>query len=98
MPFTTAVGGLVVGLLSLAAPGVLGVGYNLVSDALNSQIALKMMLLLLALKLVATATCYGSGNAGGIFGPSLFIGAMLGGAVGQVAHSLLPDYTGNAAA
>ncbi len=46
-PFTPAVGGLTVGLLALAAPGVLGVGYNLVSDALNGQMALKMMLLLL---------------------------------------------------
>ena len=97
-PFTPAVGGLVVGLLALAAPGVLGVGYNLVSDALNGQMALKVMLLLLVLKLVATATSYGSGNAGGIFGPSLFIGAMLGGAVGHVAHTLLPDHTGNAGA
>ena len=97
-PFTPAVGGLVVGLLSLAAPGVLGVRYNLVSDALNGQMALKMMLLLLALKLVATTASYGSGNAGGIFGPSLFIGAMLGGAVGHVVHSLLPYQTGNAGA
>ena len=48
-------GGLVVGLLALVAPGVLGVGYNLVSDALNGQMALKMMLLLLVLKLVATS-------------------------------------------
>ena len=87
-----------VGLLALAAPGVLGVGYNLVSDALNGQMALKMMLLLLVLKLVATSTSYGSGNAGGIFGPALFIGAMLGGAVGHVAHTLLPDHTGNAGA
>jgi CIC family chloride channel protein len=97
-PFTPAVGGLVVGLLSLLAPGVLGVGYNLVSDALNGEMALKMMLLLLVLKLVATTTSYGSGNAGGIFGPALFIGAMLGGAVGQIAHTLLPDHTGTAGA
>jgi CIC family chloride channel protein len=97
-PFTPAVGGLTVGLLALAAPGVLGVGYNLVSDALNGQMALKMMLLLLVLKLVATSTSYGSGNAGGIFGPALFIGAMLGGSVGHVAHFLLPDHTGNAGA
>jgi CIC family chloride channel protein len=48
---------------------------------------------LAALKIVATATCYSSGNAGGIFGPSLFIGAMLGGAVGSVAHWLLPHQT-----
>jgi CIC family chloride channel protein len=97
-PYTPAVGGLAVGLLALAAPGVLGVGYNLVGDALNGHLAIQMMLLLLALKVVATATCYSSGNAGGIFGPSLFIGAMLGGAIGQVAHTLLPDHTGNAGA
>ena len=97
-PFTPAVGGLVVGLLALIAPGVLGVGYNLVSDALNGQMAFKMMLLLLVLKLVATSTSYGSGNAGGIFGPALFIGAMLGGSVGHVAHFLMPDHTGNAGA
>jgi chloride channel protein, CIC family len=97
-PFTPAAGGLVVGLLALWVPGVLGVGYNLVSDALNGQMALKMMLLLLVLKLVATTSCYASGNAGGIFGPSLFIGAMLGGALGQVVHAAFPDHTGNAGA
>ena len=97
-PFTPGVGGLLVGALALAVPGVLGVGYNLVGDALNGHMTLKMMLLLLVLKLIATTTCYGSGNAGGIFGPSLFIGAMLGGAVGHVAHTLLPAHTGNAGA
>jgi tetratricopeptide (TPR) repeat protein len=50
------------------------------------------------LKLITTATCYASGNAGGIFGPSLFIGAMLGGAFGGSAHLLFPDYTGGAGA
>src|SRR5262249_7008014 len=43
-------------------------------------------------------TCYASGNAGGIFGPSLFIGAMMGGAVGGVAHMIAPDYTGGVGA
>ena len=56
------------------------------------------MALLVVLKIVATATCYSSGNAGGIFGPSLFIGAMMGGAVGGVAHRWLPDYTGSVGA
>jgi CIC family chloride channel protein len=96
--FTPAVGGLVVGVLALVQPGVLGVGYNLVSGALNGGMELKIMLVLLALKIVATSTSYSTGNAGGIFGPSLFIGAMLGGAVGQVAHTLLPDHTGTAGA
>jgi chloride channel protein, CIC family len=96
--FTPAVGGLVVGALALAQPGVLGVGYNLVSDALNGRMDLQIMLVLMVLKIAATSTSYSSGNAGGIFGPSLFIGAMLGGAVGQVAHTLLPDHTANAGA
>ena len=79
-------------------PQVLGVGYGYVSQALNGQMVIGMMALLVVLKVVATATCYASGNAGGIFGPSLFIGAMMGGAVGGVAHLLLPDYTGSVGA
>ena len=50
-------------------------------------------MLLVGLKIVATAVCYSSGNAGGIFGPSLFIGAMIGGAVGSVAHHFFPAVT-----
>jgi chloride channel protein, CIC family len=92
------VGGLLVGLLGWYVPSVLGVGYNHVNQALNGQMALGAMALLVVLKLVATATCYASGNAGGIFGPSLFIGAMLGGALGGGAHILLPDYTGSVGA
>jgi CIC family chloride channel protein len=91
-------GGLLVGVLGWFVPQVLGVGYSHVSEALNSQLPLRLMVLLVVLKLVATATCYASGNAGGIFGPALFIGAMMGGAVGGTAHSLLPDYTGSAGA
>lgn len=93
-----AVGGLAVGIMGWFVPDVLGVGYQHVSEALNGQMALEVMALLVVLKLIATATCYGTGNAGGIFGPSLFIGAMMGGAVGTVAHQLLPDYTGGVGA
>lgn len=93
-----AVGGLTVGLLGWFFPRVLGVGYGVVGQALNGEMALRAMALLVLLKLVATATCYASGNAGGIFGPSLFLGAMMGGAVGSVAHTMLPDYTGSVGA
>jgi CIC family chloride channel protein len=93
-----AVGGLTVGVLGWFFPKVLGVGYNFVGEALNGGMAIRIMALLVLLKLVATATCYASGNAGGIFGPSLFIGAMLGGAVGGFAHHLMPDYTGSVGA
>ena len=89
--FQPAAGGLLVGVLALMWPEVLGVGYNYVSDALNGNMALKMMALLVVLKIVATATCYSSGNAGGIFGPSLFIGAMVGGTVGSLVNTLFPE-------
>ena len=92
------VGGLTVGILGWFFPNVLGVGYGVVGQALNGHLLLSTMALLVALKIVATATCYASGNAGGIFGPSLFIGAMMGGAVGGVGHLLMPDYTGSVGA
>jgi CIC family chloride channel protein len=93
-----AVGGVLVGVMALFVPQVLGVGYGYVGDALNGRMALGIMALLLVLKLFAVTTSYGSGNAGGIFGPSLFIGAMLGGTVGGIAHHLLPQYTASAGA
>jgi len=93
-----AIGGLTTGLLGWFVPGVLGVGYSYVGQALNGEMLIRTMALLVLLKLVATATCYASGNAGGIFGPSLFLGAMAGGAVGGLAHMLLPDYTASAGA
>ncbi len=87
------VGGVTVGLMGWFVPQVLGVGYTYVGSALNGSMALKLMLLLVALKLVGVTVSYASGNAGGIFGPSLFLGAMLGGTIGTVAHNLLPGYT-----
>jgi len=74
---------------------VLGVGYDFVDMVLGGDFPLKTVLALAVLKLIATPACYGSGNAGGIFGPSLFIGAMIGGSVGSVAHSLFPHITAN---
>jgi len=91
--FQPVVGGLTVGLMGYFVPEVLGVGYNHVEKVLNGDIVLKVVVLLAILKIVATAVCYASGNAGGIFGPALFIGAMMGAAVGGVAHSLFPHYT-----
>jgi chloride channel protein, CIC family len=85
-------GGLIVGIMGWFVPQVLGVGYKHVGEALNGGMAIRLMVLLLVLKLLAVSVSYASGNAGGIFGPSLFIGAMLGGVVGTVAHGLLPTY------
>jgi CIC family chloride channel protein len=87
------VGGLTAGVMGWFVPQVLGVGYGFVGDALNGRMAIRLMALLVVLKLVAVTTSYASGNAGGIFGPSLFLGAMLGGTIGGIAHQFLPGYT-----
>jgi len=86
-------GGLLVGVMGWFVPQVLGVGYKHVGAVLNDGMAVKLMVLLLVLKFFAVTTSYASGNAGGIFGPSLFLGAMLGGIAGSAAHQWLPAYT-----
>lgn len=91
--FQPVAGGLLVGLMGWFVPQVLGVGYGYVGDALNGTMAIKLMLWLVLLKLLAVTVSYAAGNAGGIFGPSLFIGAMLGGSVGTFAHRYFPAYT-----
>ncbi|MEP6989359.1 MAG: chloride channel protein [bacterium] len=92
------VGGLTVGLIGFVVPQVLGVGYDQVDRVLGGEVVLRFVVLLATLKIVATAVCYASGNAGGIFGPSMFIGAMMGAAVGRVAHIALPGITADAGA
>jgi chloride channel protein, CIC family len=90
-----AAGGVLMGALGLFLPEVLGVGYDYVDRVLSGNFPLKMVALLAVMKIIATPMCYSSGNAGGIFGPSLFVGAMIGGAVGSIAHTLLPSVTAN---
>src|SRR6266700_3383550 len=70
--FQPVAGGLTVGVMGWFVPQVLGVGYKHVGDALNGGMAVRLMVLLLVLKLIGVTTSYASGNAGGIFGPSLF--------------------------
>ena len=90
--FQPVAGGLAVGLMGWFVPQVLGVGYAYVGQALNAGMAVRLMLLLLVLKFFAVVISYASGNAGGIFGPALFLGAMLGGSLGSVAHQLFPTH------
>jgi CIC family chloride channel protein len=90
-----ALGGVMVGGLLIAVPGVLGVGYAHVDQALNGDLLLSTMVVLCVAKLVATIVSYASGNAGGIFAPSLFIGAMAGGAVGVAVNTVAPFPTGD---
>jgi len=79
-------GGLGVGLLALKLPEVLGGGYGWIQLAMHGQLALKLLLLLMGAKLLAFALTVSSGGSGGVFAPSLFVGAMLGGACATVFH------------
>lgn len=88
--FQPAIGGLAIGIILIFVPQVLGVGYEYVDQALNGGLLLKTMLLLCVVKLIATIVSYASGNAGGIFAPSLYLGAMAGGAVGVLVHRFAP--------
>jgi chloride channel protein, CIC family len=93
--FQPAIGGLAIGVILVFVPQVMGVGYEHVDQALQGSLALKTLVLLCGVKLVATIISYASGNAGGIFAPSLFLGAMAGGAVGIVMHAWAPFPTGD---
>ncbi|MGY8957971.1 MAG: chloride channel protein [Alphaproteobacteria bacterium] len=86
-----ACAGIAVGLIALVFPQVLGVGYEATDQALNQQLGFAILAGLLVAKVAATAICIGFGFGGGVFSPSLFIGAMLGGAYGLVATSMFPD-------
>ena len=93
-----AMGGLVIGIVIIFVPQVMGVGYEYVNQALNGGLLLKTLALLCVVKLVATIISYASGNAGGIFAPSLYLGAMLGGTIGTLMHRFAPFPTGDTGA
>jgi chloride channel protein, CIC family len=82
----TTIGGLGVGLLALKFPQVLGGGYGWIQEAINGRIALELLFMLLFLKILAFALTVSSGGSGGVFAPTLFVGAMLGGALAAAAH------------
>ena len=86
-----AVAGLAVGGIGLFCPQALGVGYETINDVLNSQSILGGVALIFIAKLLTTGLCVGSGMSGGIFAPSLFLGAMLGCLTGHVANLFWPD-------
>lgn len=86
-----AVGGFLVGGIALVFPQVLGVGYDATDLALKVQLPLTLLISLIFMKMLATSICIGSGFGGGVFTPSLMIGAMLGGAYGIVATSIAPE-------
>src|SRR5579884_1026136 len=93
-----AAGGLLLGLVLLALPELYGVGYPPLERAIRGDLPLWLLLALLAGKIVATSLTITIGGSGGVFAPSLFMGAMLGSAYGVGVHHLLPGMTGPAGA
>ncbi|MCK5242679.1 chloride channel protein [bacterium] len=86
-----AFGGLLLGLLAVFLPQVWGGGYDVMQQAMTHQLTATLMLLLVFGKILATSFSISSGGSGGVFAPSLFIGAMLGGCVGVTLTGWLPS-------
>lgn len=87
-----ALGGLMLGVIALLVPQVMNGGYGWIQAALEGKIFWGTMLLLALMKIVATSCTISSGGSGGVFGPSVFMGAMLGGAFGYLGHQLAPGW------
>ena len=86
-----ALGGLIIGIIGLKLPQVLGVGYEGIDACLQNQLSFWMAFLLVFAKVLSTSMTLGSGGSGGIFAPSLFLGAMTGNLVGSFFHSVFPE-------
>jgi len=87
-----AIGALGVGLLALEFPQILGGGYGWIQEAINGHLALKILIILVFVKMLAFALTVASGGSGGVFAPNLYVGAMLGGAIAIIFHQPSPDF------
>jgi CIC family chloride channel protein len=90
-----AIGGLIVGIIGVFFPQILGVGYGwlqIVMDGNFALVPLILLPLLIILKIVATSLTVGSGGSGGVFGPALVIGGMLGAVVWAIFNSIIPNF------
>ncbi len=94
--FQPAIAGLLIGIIAvLGAPQVMGAGYEYIDEAMHGQFTWQMLAILAGLKIVATMLSFVSGTPGGMFAPTLFIGALLGAAVGGAEHVFLPHLSGS---
>jgi len=100
IPFSyrPAIAGLFLGSMAIGWPHVLGVGYETINLTLTTQMGIGLMLAVLCLKLLATASSVGAGFSGGIFAPSLVLGSLLGGFFGALMTNLIPGHIGTSAA
>jgi CIC family chloride channel protein len=83
-------GGIGIGIIGLYFPQVFGVGYDTIESAMRGELVLGILVGLLFLKILATSLTLGSGGSGGIFAPSLYMGALLGEAFGMAIHKIIP--------
>jgi CIC family chloride channel protein len=91
-----AAAGLLVGAIGyFGLPQVMGAGYDTIDQAMHAQFGFKLLLLLAAFKIIATTLSFSSGTPGGMFAPTLFIGAMLGAAIGSFEKHYFPYLTGS---
>ncbi|MFQ5882655.1 MAG: chloride channel protein [Candidatus Methylomirabilales bacterium] len=88
-----AVGGLLVGVIGFFLPQVFGTGFPAIEDALNGRVPFYLLGILIFSKILANSLTLGSGGSGGVFAPALFVGAMLGGAYGNIVHDMFPSFT-----
>jgi len=88
--FKPAVGGFVVGSIAIIFPHVYGVGYESINDALWGRDISWLLFVLIFVKIIGTSATLGSGGSGGVFAPSLFVGAMLGALIGTQAQIVFP--------
>lgn len=88
-----AIGGLILGLVALLYPEIMGVGYETINLALRGEMLWYIALILVFTKIFATSVTLGSGGSGGVFAPSLFMGAMLGYFFGSFVHQTFPLIT-----
>ena len=86
-------GAFIVGSIGIFLPQIMGNGYEFIENALAGQIIFPIIILLIFFKMMATSVTLGSGGAGGVFAPALFIGAMAGGSFGHLVHALFPSQT-----
>jgi CIC family chloride channel protein len=93
-----AVGGVMLGSMGLLFPHILGVGYGAIDLSLAQELSWWFLLMLILIKILATSITIGSGGSGGIFAPSLFLGAMTGAAFGILVNNFFPDITASSGA
>ena len=89
--YQPAAAGFLIGLIGIKFPEVMGAGYNFIDQAMHEQYTWQILAVLAALKIVATGLSFSSGTPGGLFAPVLFMGAMLGGAVGMAERLIAPN-------